>query len=319
MPYWTKKELETIKIMQKKLIDSELKEELNSLDFDIKAEAFFINFLEDYNIHYKFKDYFERGYSKDIKDIQTSKNSIPKTHYAYLTRLGFYDIFPEVLFHTSNSAGYTQEMVENYKERKKEEAYAKDFFQPLENELFTYLLDSEKQEATITSALGDREFLILLRDIWDIDRRLPYQIMVKVYKFIPFIHKISGDINAITYMLEHIFDDKIILTEKPLYINNTSSDESELRLGDNFALKAPNITYLKKYIFTFTNIKKINQITEYFDNGKIHKIISLFLNYTIPFENDFEIEFTIAKSKQTFVLDNKPYSGRMNISTKLAS
>lgn len=305
--------------MQKKLIDSDLKGELNSLDFDIKAEAFFINFLEDYTIHYKFKDYFERGYSKDIKDIKTSNGSISKTHYAYLTRLGFYDIFPEVLFHTSNNAGYTQEMVEHYKERKKEEAYAKDFFQPLENELFTYLLDTEKQESEITSALGDREFLVLLRNIWDIDGSLPYSIMAKVYKFIPFIHKISGDINAITYMLEHIFDDKITLTETPLYIEDRLTENQELRLGDNFALKASNITYLKKYIFTFNNIKKLNHIIDYFDNGKIHKIISLFLNYTIPFENDFEIQFTIAPSKQAFVLDSKPYTGRMNISTKLAS
>jgi len=304
--------------MQKKLIDSDLKKELNSLDFDIKAEAFFINFLEDYNIQYKFQDFFERGYNKDIKDIKTYNGAISKTHYAYLTKLGFYDIFPEIIFHSSNNATYTQEMVNHYKERKKQEAYAKDFFQPLENELFNYLLDTEKQEADITSALGDREFLILLNKIWDIDENLPYDLMAKVFKFIPFIHKISGNIEAISYMLEHIFNEKITITETPLYINDTSAVDNELRLGDNFALKASNITYLKKYIFTINNIKKLNNITDYFDNGRINKIISLFLNFTIPFENDFEINFTISPSKQAFVLDDKPYTGRMSISTKLA-
>jgi len=304
--------------MQKKLIDSDLKKELNSLDFDIKAEAFFINFLEDYNIQYKFQDFFERGYNKDIKDIKTYNGAISKTHYAYLTKLGFYDIFPEIIFHSSNNATYTQEMVNHYKERKKQEAYAKDFFQPLENELFNYLLDTEKQEADITSALGDREFLVLLNKIWDIDENLPYDLMAKVFKFIPFIHKISGNIEAISYMLEHIFNEKITITETPLYINDTSAVDNELRLGDNFALKASNITYLKKYIFTINNIKKLNNITDYFDNGRINKIISLFLNFTIPFENDFEINFTISPSKQAFVLDDKPYTGRMSISTKLA-
>jgi len=305
--------------MQKKeLIDSDLKDELNGLDFDIKAETFFINFLKDYNIHYKFQDFFERGYSKDIKDIKTSNGAVSKIHYAYLTKLGFYDIFPEIIFHTSNHAGYTQEMVDHYKERKKQEAAAKDFFQPLENELFNYLLDTEKQETDITSALGDREFLVLLNKIWDIDQNLPYDMMSKVFKFIPFIHKISGNIEAIAYMLEHIFNEKISITETPVYINDISNISDELRLGDNFALKASNITYLKKYIFTINNIKKLNSITEYFDNGKINKIIALFLNFTIPFENDFEINFTISPSKQEFVLDDKPYTGRMNISTKLA-
>jgi len=305
--------------MQKKeLIDSDLKDELDSLDFDIKAETFFINFLKDYNIHYKFQDFFERGYNKDIKDIKASNGAMSKTHFAYLTKLGFYDIFPENIFHTSNHAGYTQEMVDHYKERKKEEAAAKDFFQPLENELFNYLLDTEKQETDITSALGDREFLILLNKLWDIDQSLPYDMMAKVFKFIPFIHKISGNIKAIAYMLEHIFNEKITITETPVFINDTSNINDELRLGDNFALKASNITYLKKYIFTINNIKKLNSITEYFDNGKINKIIALFLNFTIPFENDFEINFTIAPSKQVFILDDKPYTGRMNISTKLA-
>ncbi len=304
--------------MQKKLIDSDLKKELDSLDFDIKAEAFFINFLEEYNIQYKFQDFFERGFGKDIKDIKTTNGSISKTHYAYLTKLGFYDIFPEIIFHSSNGTSHTQEMVEHYKERKKQEAYAKDFFQPLENELFNYLLDTEKQETDITSALGDREFLILLNKIWDIDQSLPYDMLSKVYKFIPFIHKISGDIEAIGYMLEHIFNEKVTITETPLFINDTSTGNEELRLGDNFALKASNVTYLKKYIFTINNIKRLNNITDYFDNGKINKIISLFLNFTIPLENDFEINFTIAPSKQAFVLDNKPYTGRMNISTKLA-
>jgi len=304
--------------MQQKPINNDLKEELNNLDFDIKAETFFINFLDDYKIHYKFQDFFERGYGKDIKDIKTSNGAISKTHYAYLTKLSFYDIFPEIIFHTSNSTGHTQEMVDHYKERKKQEAYAKDFFQPLENELFNYLLDTEKQETEITSALGDREFLILLNKIWDIDQSLPYDIMAKVFKFIPFIHKISGNIKAIAYMLEHIFNEKITITETPVYINDTTVVDNELRLGDNFALKALNVTYLKKYIFTINNIKNLNSITDYFENGKINKIISLFLNYTIPFENDFEILFTIAPSKQAFVLDDKPYTGRVNISTKLA-
>ncbi len=304
--------------MQKNLIDSDLKKELESLDFDIRAEAFFVNFLKDYNIHYKFQDFFERGYSKDIKDIKASNGAISKTHYAYLTKLGFYDIFPEIIFHTSNNANYTQEMVNHYKERKKQEVFAKDFFQPLENELFSYSLDTEKQETDITSALGDREFLILLNRIWNIDQSLPYDMMAKVFKFIPFIHKISGNIEAIRYMLENIFNENISITETPVHINDTSLEDNELRLGDNFALKSSNITYLKKYTFTINNIKKLNSITEYFNNGKINKIISLFLNFTIPFENDFEITFTIPPSKQMFVLDDKPYTGRINISTKLA-
>jgi len=303
---------------QKKILDSELKEELNHLDFDIKAETFFTNFLEDYNIHFKFQDFFERGYSRDIKDIKKNDGVVSKTHYAYLTKMGFYDIFPEIIFHNSNSAVYTQEMVNNYKERKKQEAYAKDFFQPLENELFQYLLDVEKQEKEITSDLGEREFLVLLHKIWDIDKTLPYETMAKVFKFIPFIHKISGNIGAIVYILEHIFNEKILVSEASVYIDDDKAENEELRLGDNFALKASNITYLKKYIFTIDNIKRLNNITDYFDGGKMNKIIRLFLNYTIPFENDFEINFTIAPSKQTFILNDKPYTGRMNISTKLA-
>ncbi len=304
--------------MQKELIDSKLKQEFNNLDFDIKAEAFFVNFIKDFNVQFSFNNYFERGYGKEINDIKTNKYGIGNTHYASLTKLGFYDVFPENIFHIQNNTASSVEMVHQYKVRKKEEVLARNFFQPLENELFQYLLENEQQEAEIIGNLGGDEFLKLLHKIWNIDPNLPPEIMAKVLKFIPFIHKISGNIEAITYLLKHIFNENITLKVTPLYIKDNHNNYNELKLGDNFALKASDITFLKKYIFTFNNIKKLNSITDYFENGKIYKIIALFLKFTLPFESDFEIKFTISQKKQLFVLDDKPYTGRMNISTRLA-
>ena len=306
--------------MKKKLIDSNLKEVLNNIDFDIKAETFFSNFLDDYKIHFYFQDFFERGFSNDIKEIKTDKETASKTHYAYLSRLSFYDIFPEIIFHNNATNSFNvKEMIGSYKERKKEELFAKKFFQPLENELFNCFLDVEEQENEIISALGEREFLVLLNKIWDIDQSLPFEIMSKVFKFIPFIHKISGDIKSITYILEYIFNIKITVVEKPVLIEDKNTQEKkELFLGNNFALKASNTTYLKKYIFTFNNIKNLKHINEYFSDGKIYKIACLFLKYTIPLENEFEIDFTIPLSKREFILNDNPYTGRMNISTTLA-
>jgi hypothetical protein len=306
--------------MNKRLIDSELKEMLKALNFDIKAESFF-SYFSDSNatIQYEFQDFFTRGYSNDIVDIKVAEDDNSNVHYAFLSRLNFYDIFPEIFFHNNEGSPGVKNMVSNYKKRKKEEKYARKFFQPIENELFNFSLDVEKHEQEVISSLGEREFLMILNKIWDIDRSLPYKEMVKVIKFLPFMHKISGDVEAITYILEHVFNITIEVTEEPIIIENKlNNHKTELLLGNTFALEAPKTTYLKKYIFTLVDVKDITNIHEYFSDGKVNKILSLFLNYTMPLESEFEIRFLIPKEEQLFVLDDQPHTGRINISTTLA-
>ncbi len=306
--------------MNKRLIDSELKGLLKSLNFDVKAESFFSYFSNGEKIQYKFQNFFHRGYSNDVIDIKIAEDDNLKVHYAYLSRLNFYDIFPEIFFHNQvGSAGF-KNMVANYKRRKEEEKQARKFFQPIENELFNISLDVEKHEQDVISTLGEEEFLLILNKIWDIDRSLPVEEMAKVIKFLPFMHKISGDVNAITYILEHVFNIKINVTEEPVILkSDVYKEKTDLLLGNSFALEAPKTTFLKKYIFTLIDVRNLNNIQEYFSEGKVNKILSLFLNYTMPFESEFEIRFSIPEEEELFVLDDEPHTGRIGISTTLVA
>jgi len=304
--------------MEERLVDSELKDLLRGLDFDIRAESFFAHISDDSEVFYKFQNFFDRNYSRDIIDIKEPLDNDSGVYYAFLSRLGLYDIFPEIFFHDQRNRQGASNMASDYKKRKKEEKLARIFFEPIENELFQFFLDTEKHENEIISALGDREFLGILNKIWDIDDSLPYRELSKVIKFLPFTHKISGDISAITYILEHIFNNKIEVTEEPVILDTDVMDETDLFLGNNFALKAPKTTYLKKYIFTLIEIKDIENIREYFNTGKINKVLSLFLESTMSYDSEYEIRFSIMPEKQEFVLDSKPYTGRINISTTLA-
>ena len=303
--------------MNERLIDSELKVLLNTLDFDIKAESFFSYFKDDKELYFKFYNFFDRSYSNDIFDIKEPIDTDGKLQYAFLSRLGMYNIFPEAFFHNQKRKLGSENMVSEYKERKKQEKQARKFFEPLEDELFNYFLEIEKQEKEILKDLGEKEFLFMLQDIWDIDKGLPAKEMAKVIKFLPFMHKVSGDLDAITYMLEYIFNNKISVTVEPVLIEVDSNENEDLLLGNSFALTPLKTTFLKKYIFTLEEIEDLDNIHEYFNDGKMNKILSLALNYTLPFESDHEIRFTIHQNKRVFVLDDKPYSGRIGISTTL--
>jgi|GEM_PF-4442158 len=306
--------------MSKNYAIKTLQEQVDSLDFDLKAEAFAAFLPNTIKTNYNFADYFNRRFRKDITHITQDKhNAVGEWYEVTLSRRSFYNIFPERFFHaTYGSTPYVENMLVDYRNRKKEEEKTRAFFKPLENEFFAHSIANEKEENSMLKSLSGDDLVSFLKGIWDIDARFPKKMTSKLLKAIPFVHKIAGDTDKILEVLQTIIGERITLSKGFAKLPQEALvDHGPKYLGVNFATSINTNTYLPKYIFTVDVISAPENIENYLKSGNITAVMNFFLNYTLPFEADFEVNFTIAKKKQSFLMAEVIYAGRLGISTTI--
>ncbi|WP_394749140.1 hypothetical protein [Spongiimicrobium salis] len=295
-----------------------IKDQVLDLGFDIKAETF-ASYLEGKTpLKFAFSDYFKRRFSHDIVNILEDLDS-PTLHHISLSRRSLYDIFPERFFHAIYSSTHdVNTMVNDYKNRKQEEQHSRKFFSPLEEEFFLQKVTVENEENDIFKSLGSSELINFLTNLWNIDPKFPKIMAAKILKTMPFMHKIAGNLPLLTRILETIIQENITVSKRFSTLNTTDhKNKTELRLGVNLATSGSGETYLPHYIFTIKDIKQPKNIEDYLPNGRIRSVVLFFLEHTLPFEASYEVDFTLAKKKQQFVMSEDVYASRLGISATI--
>lgn len=296
--------------------DPSIQQQVFDLDFDLKAETFTAHLLEsDVALDINLSDYFKRRFSKDITRIGEDKDGGKLE--VHLSRRSFYNIFPESFFHASySSTPFMETMVTDYKNRKLEEAQVRKFFKPLETEFFLQRVAIENDEDKILQSLGSSNLVDLLTDLWNIDIDIPQKMAAKILKMMPLMYKIVGNIPLLLRILENIIEEKVSMKQGFVSIGY-QPDDAPWQLGVNMATAGPPLTFLPKYTFTIRAIERPEAIEDYLPNGKIIAVAAFFLEHTLPFESDFEIDFTMPDPKTKFVLSETVYEGRLGISATI--
>ncbi|HET8735754.1 MAG TPA: hypothetical protein VFM69_04065, partial [Pricia sp.] len=291
-------------------------QQVHQLGFDLKAETFTDYMLEnDVALDINLSDYFKRRFSKDITQIVEEENG--HNLEVHLSRRGFYNILPERFFHKSySSTPFIETMVADYKNRKLEEEQTRKFFKPLEEEFFLQKVAIEHEEDKIFQSLGNRELVDLLTELWEIEGDIPEKMATKILKAMPFMHKIAGNLPLLQKVLENVIEERIEIEHGFASIAYPQED-APWQLGVNMATLGSPTTFLPKYTFTITDIRRPEAIEAYLPGGKIAEVVKIFLEHTLPHESDFEIVFTVAEQKREFVLNETVYGGRLGISATI--
>ena len=294
-----------------------LKQQVFNLDFDLKAETFVAELLEtNVSVDINLTDYFKRRFSNDISKITENEDAYGMLEIQ-LSRRSFYDIFPERLFHIQNSTTpFVKKMVEDYKIRKQEEEQVRKFFKPLEVEFFLQRVAIEQAEDKTIQSLGAKELSEPLSEFWEIETQIPQEMAAKILKTMPLMYKIAGNLSLLQSILETIIDERVVVTKAFASIEY-HTEVPEWQLGVNLATTGCSATYLPKYIFTITDIKRPERIKDYLPNGKIVSFVAFYLEHTLPFEAEYEINFTMDQEKTDFVLSKTTYEGRLGISATI--
>ena len=293
-----------------------IRQEVHALDFDLKAETFIAYLEEDTELDIVLSDFFKRRFSKDITDIKEhlTKDEVLAVN---LSRRNFYNILPERFFHkTYSSTPFIQTMIADYKGRKIEEENTKKFFKPLETEFFLHRVAIETAEDRTFRSLGSPELVDFLMNLWQIDKNIPQRMAAKILKTMPFMYKIAGNMPLLKLILENIIEEQLIIDSDYASISQNTTQES-WQLGVNMATSGKRQTFLSKYIFTIDKVSRPDAIGDYLPKGKINAVMNFFLEHTMPFENDYEIRFTLPTNKRKFVMSEAIYAARLGVSATI--
>ncbi|WP_445456856.1 hypothetical protein [Flavobacterium sp. HNIBRBA15423] len=296
----------------------------NLTPFDLRTEllldSLLQNKIDDFNIVIKPNGLFYRKFSKDKMSINRDSIDTDILNIE-ISRDGFYDILPESISHNYRNSDSFSNPVEEFKTRKKEEKEARNFFNPIENELFRFKYAIEKNESSFFSNLNANGIVDIIKTILVFEENIPDKLVVKMfYALLQLKDNSNQNIDEIVSILEQIINEKV--TYKTSYIKlenvNDNVDESnDLIMGINTTLESSERIFLKKYNFIIGPLKKSEELSKYFQNQLMESFLNNFFNLFLPFHVQYSFEVTLNKKDQAFSMDEKQYKSRLGISTIL--
>ncbi|PQL94153.1 type VI secretion system baseplate subunit TssG [Apibacter adventoris] len=299
---------------EEKTIIERVKDRINSLQDDLKAEVIISELLdkldsEESSFLIDMKGQFKRPFRKDVLNAEIIDFKYDDTQFVKvnLSRDGIYDTLPERMFHEPQSGKpkiEVSEMTQEYKSNRNEEIYARKFFQPFENEFFLKALERENLEKEILLELNGSKPIEFFYEFWELNNEIPQILMTKLIRILPYTYKIVGDLELTVNCLSYLLEEKVKISEKTYKEQSSPEKEQSLgncRLGLDMISGNEYMDYSLYLEFKIGPLKKTSFL-EYIHQGKIKKFIELFYEYFLPMEIDVKTTILLNQDIEAFSL-----------------
>ena len=263
---------------------------LNQLPFDIRVEVVAADLIDQgidpSKIIFKPTSLFKRRFSKDITEAKVGDNSWGEYElHLNVTRDGIYDTLPQGIFHQPKSRSNFRkkaDMLANVKVTREEENNARNFFQPMENELLHLRTAVERAERKIFFDLEHSETNDLLIKFWRMDKYRMYPTLPLLVKLMPIIYRLSGNLDYIKICYELILRVPVSISVKHNF-NDLDTSLTGWKLGGNtlgFETVASSnmMNELPSYDITIGPIAA-SMIPDYLPEGKMLPYLHLLNSY----------------------------------------
>lgn len=281
--------------------------EVNGVNENIKAEIL-VAALEQaieagQDLQIEHAGSFARPYSADV--LGASAFEVAEGSYSLrvqLSRNGIYDMLPEALCHTQQltQGGMegVQHMTEKYRKRKHEEALARKFFRPIENEFFFQAVSLEQEEQVLLYHPSSAFYQFLVQ-FWGIEGQLPAQYEAALLGLLPNIHAIAGDLDRIAGCLSELLEVPVFhqTEHRTLGLEVTNNKLGKGKLGQSFTVGGC-VHAVPFVVFTIGPIA-LELLPAYLPGGTLDNFVKRFLSFTLPFEADAEIRILSGRFEQT--------------------
>lgn len=300
----------------------EIKETIQNVFFDIKAEAVIADLIENgINIDdlvSSRKGIFKRRYTRDIDSIgELRLNNGQSLIDICLNRDGFYDALPEGLFHErSRKSSDNKEASSNEsKKLKQEEKATRNFFLPFENEIVRQGVMLELEERKILGQFSERLFDDIYPNIWDLDLHLDRKYIYRLALMLHFAHKIAGKVKLMAKCLEVIIEESVeieIVNSSGLndtYALQNSSPGEKCSLGNgelgvDFVCGNYEDKFGKTLLFKIGPLKN-TKVSDYLVDGPLSKFLKCFYGYFVPVDYDVSLNIQVDRKEQYFKLNEE--------------
>ncbi|MCL9805330.1 type VI secretion system baseplate subunit TssG [Flavobacterium amniphilum] len=299
----------------------EIKNKINSIPYDLKAEVLLSSLLESYNRDgYEFlinyEGQFKRPYSTDVLGCEIVDYDYDATQFLKIniSRDGIYDALPEGVFHYPKTERLNQsvdDMTKEYRLQQKEEENARKFFLPFENEFFLNGMVRDAAEKDFLFRLNQGHPIDFFLDFWNIDRGLPHVLVAKFIRLLPFVHKVVGKLDKTAFCLEYLLGEKVEIVElgyQELAESNQNVTLDNCRLGLDMVSGMSYMDYSLNIELKIGPLEN-SSFKEYIHDGGVRRFIDLFYEYFLPVEIDVKTTILLPIEIEQFNFIQEPVLG----------
>jgi len=221
----------------------------NLLDTDFRAEALAASWIEDgfdsERIQIIRKGGARRGFSKDVDEIGLYFSDYDLKDYLQIktNRDGIYDTLPEGIFHEATHKKFNrdkEDIVDEIKQHRLEEFYARKFFQAFEVESDYALVLAYLFEAQYDKKISNSNYTDVFLPYWPLLKLLNAEQRVLFMHTIPFLDQIRNNNEEIEETMSALLEVPVKIKRIKLPAKNADSFfesvTGESRLGVNLVL-----------------------------------------------------------------------------------
>ncbi len=300
--------------------------DLNGVPADIRAEVLLAQCMESNLLQKQFTvqadGFFYRSHVHDLYNTKFNDQSGYQNFLAvHLSRPGLYDALPEGLFFQAGQSNKrikdAGEMAEECRINKKKENEIRKFFAPFENEFFLQSLKNETVETNLLQGLRSgwlKEYFI---DFWKLPHDIPATAALILVMFLPYVHRIAGDIPATAGVLQKIINEPVNIDL--IYASNTDASTAYNILG-NFTLGGQltcGESFIEQYPVAAVTIGPLQKTKayQYVGGGNYLALLQTFYNYFIPANAEVTTTVLLKTNAEKLILNQQEDAPLLGISS----
>ncbi|WP_345954270.1 type VI secretion system baseplate subunit TssG [Mucilaginibacter sp. PAMB04168] len=270
-----------------------------------------------------------RAYAKEVANVTTYQSAYRnRTMQAiYINREGLYDMLPEGLFHQPPASSVMiteEEMVKDIKVRREEERLARNFFAPLEIELYGLRTVIELYETRLDKKSEYDELIDIFLKEWKEFKCFSNQQMIVLIHVLPVIHEQRNNLPFLRNVLSIMFNAPFELTYQTVMEVLKPSGEAGLgnqlgfgQLGVN--LIAGNSKEPDEQLQITIGPLTTTQMLALLPGTQAAKALDVLLNYFVPMQTSVITHYTIGTEYQKAVLGASSENACLGFTTYLGS
>ncbi|HMP91929.1 MAG TPA: hypothetical protein PKD90_03605 [Phnomibacter sp.] len=177
---------------------------------------------------------FRKSFRADVESIETGINERTQRFETTLKvhRDSLYDRLPEGLFHQPQGhsrVGNAEQMKAEHRRYKEEEAQARRFFAPFEQELFRYRLLVEQTEQALALNLNRGVLNEQWYQFWQLPASLPREMVTVMARLMPYAYYIKGNLTLTGQALQAILQKPV--TASQIMVASPADADNGFELG----------------------------------------------------------------------------------------
>jgi len=293
---------------------------INTLKHDIRAEVIINNLLENKDIDpdgfvVEKEGQFARAYRFDVLNSEVTDYDYDSTQFLklILSRDSIYDMLPEGVTHQSKNdepQKGVDTMIKEYNTRKKQQKSARLFFQPFENEIFRYGVDTENFESHFLSDLNGSEAPDMFYDFWNISRDFPPLLVSKFIRLLPYAYKIVGNISQAVHILSILLEEQVEVIDRD-YQQYADKEQGislgEARLGLDSITGTSYDDYSRHLDIRIGPLQQ-SSLMDFIHEGNKRKFVDMFYEHFFPIDVEVTTSILLSEDKEKFEFNDTTHA-----------